>query len=1421
MTTQQHRRPSVKRYRLMAVSFLLAAALMIPIAVNAQSMVEYTTTTPLVSNQTVPNVLLVYDSSGSMNTVAVWTVDPSKFQPFSPSARYSGYFDQTKCYQYVGDMLTTPSSGIFVTDATSAGNKSAGLCRGTFEWDGSLLNYVSMRRRDIARWVLTGGKCERGRAADGTCPSKILSGVDVDNGHRETVPIANADAIGRMPAAFTDPGVPVYFNTISSVAQLVGSFCVNNYNGAVLPGLVFSPTPIVAQCTEANNGAYPNAGFRVRVQSLIEPTGVIQQVGTRVRLGLMFYNQEQGGHVVANVGDNNTIAGASISPFLTAVENNNGQNWTTLAETLYEATRYFAQLDPSPLYNLNKANTDTVDAKGNPVPDFVKGPGTAKDPYFFAPPWAAAPGLLVPCCKSYVIMFTDGEPTHDQDIPAAIKTMPGAPAPFNIGLDEAGNTNIPDYLASVAFWAHTTDLRQATVPVINEPGSDLAGKQSLTIFTAFMFGAGSGILQETAKYGGFDTTNGNDPNATSQDCTKPDGTIVTNGSSPLWDKLNNATGQAGPDCIPDNYFESSNAATIKDNLQRIFNITESQSGSASSLAVLGSSSSGEGASFQAFFIPDDVPTTNEALAGMKEIRWLGYTQGLFVDAFGHLREDSDGDGKLDYTKDKIIIPYFDTGSKTVKVKRFLDVNGDGMADSPTPDDTVDLTDVKAIWEAGRRLALTAWDARKIWTWVDTDNNGQVGAGEFIPFNPANSATLAPYLRAGAAPFDQDNIVKFILGYQNSALGLRDRQKIVKDDTGNNSLQVWKLGDIVHSSPLLVAAPRERYDVVYGDTSYSDYYIRYKDRRQVVYAGANDGMLHAFNGGFYTPGDDPGTAVIEHGRFDTTAPASVTAKYSATNTPPLGTELWGFIPYQLLPQLQWLMRQDYTHVDYVDLPPKVTEARIFSPDADHPNGWGTILIGGMRFGGSCDKCATSTGGVAMTVTADFGPGHMGETRTFYSAYFVLDITNPEKPPVLLWSFSDASLGLTSALPTVVRVNPADQPTTDNAFARWFMVVGSGVTTYDGTSIQPGKIFVIDLATGFLVGSPFSTRDPNDPRTLKASMGDAISVDINLDFRVDVIYLGSSIDNSPGSPQFTGKLYRLTLGACPTQPCTTATWGIDSGGARAPTVLLATFGGTNVGPVTTGPSVSIDQNNNYWVYWGTGRFYTNADATNTDTQYFFGVKDAVVTGGCTPTSVLTSVGNCEMNKLVNMSNAVVCTICAGDKVTGVAGVTDFPGLQDLFGDPANNKNGWYIILPGLPGPPPVLGERSLSRPTILGGTVFFTTFIPSGDVCNSAGTGRLYALFFTTGSAFKESSLGTDSTVGGNTNIKRFQDLGQGLPSQAALQISAQGTSTEGKMGTTTGCSSRVTAYVQANSATQTVCAKPALRSWSAIISWRDL
>jgi type IV pilus assembly protein PilY1 len=323
---------------------------------------------------------------------------------------------------------------------------------------------------------------------------------------------------------------------------------------------------------------------------------------------------------------------------------------------------------------------------------------------------------------------------------------------------------------------------------------------------------------------------------------------------------------------------------------------------------------------------------------------------------------------------------------------------------------------------------------------------------------------------------------------------------------------------------------------------------------------------------------------------------------------------------------------------------------------------------------------------------------------------------------------------------------------------------------------------------------------------------MTVDVDLDYRVDVIYVGTTHRTSSGIPEFTGKLYRLTTGGC-SSLCTRArdTWGIDDSGNRVPTVLLKTFGSLSarMGPVTAAPNASIDDANAIWVYWGTGHFYGDGDQSNTDTQHFFGVKDPVVTGGCTQTNLL----NCEQNDLVDVSSAVVCTICVDigiDAVEGVAGVTDFDGLQSLV----ESKEGWFTTLP-------TLGERSLSRATVLGGSVVFTTFSPdTGNVCNSKGSGRLYGLFYLTGSAYTESMLGTE-TVGLNTNLSRFVDLGAGLPSQVSVHVGRNGTAENGTIGSATGCSGRVTFYDGRNSAVDGTCGKPALAFWSRLISWRDL
>ncbi|MEO8339905.1 MAG: PilC/PilY family type IV pilus protein, partial [Nitrospirota bacterium] len=1019
-----------------------------------------------------------------------------------------------------------------------------------------------------------------------------------------------------------------------------------------------------------------------------------------------------------------------------------------------------------------------------------------RDPYFFGsnhtPPWATT-SAQVRCCKTFVIIVTDGEPTQDTNIPAGIQdyahgrhgvhctgadvSSPTAPinttcnanptttAPYLIGTSPLATgtsgehkTDYADsgnhYLDDVAYWAHTNDLRpctaagtDGTIAVLNVTGHCLQGLQNMSVYTFFAFGniAGREILMHAAQLGGFeDSNNNNIPDLVSE-----------------WDKVINATGAPGTDGIPDNYFESSNVDDLQDRLMATITAILRKSSSGTAISVLATSASGEGSVYQAYFY------TSTVGQGGANVRWTGYAQGLFIDHLGNFREDTNQDGKLVYETDYIVKTRYDNNSAsltygTVLVDKFVDANGDGDADSMVPTISgLGLKDILPFWEGGKQLASLASTSRNLLTWVDSNNDGLVQAGEQMQFSTANSGTLSPYLRAGVAPYTANNIINFVRG--DEIAGLRTR--MLEVPIGSGTYKVWKLGDPIHSTPTIVAAPRANYDLIYGDSSYTSFYTKWKDRREVVYVGANDGMLHAFNGGYYHKSDDVTTpAVVEHGWFTKNPTDNSSGR-------PLGDELWGYIPHQLLPQLQWLTRVDYTHVYYVDLKPTVADVRIFTPDADHPNGWGTVLIGGFRMGGSCGNCASGTGAPPMVVNIG------GTNRTFYSAYFVLDITNPEVDPKLLWSFSSAGLGLSIGTPSVMRVSPTADAKIDNTNAKWMVLFGSGPNGY-GADLPPAPaqsatMYAVDLKVGPGAANSQVTSMPLG--TWESFVGNIAVLDRDFDYRTDVAYFGRTLND--GSLPWRGKMYRLTTGGCTNAPCSTSTWGVANGGSRSATEMIDTFNDytaststvVEMGPITTAPSVTIDDANKVWVFFGTGRYLSNSDKTNTEQQYLFGIKDNVMNSGCTQTNTT----NCNNVNLVNTTNAVVCVVCvpATNQMTdpnnpALTSVTT--GANSMVGL-VQSKDGWYVKLATAVG---TSAERSVSSPVVLAGAVFFPTLVPTNDFCASTGTSYLYALYYKTGSAYSSPIIGT-SASGANTISNTRMNLGDGVASQVAIHIDGTG------------------------------------------------
>ncbi|MBX2858623.1 MAG: hypothetical protein KTR17_08170, partial [Cellvibrionaceae bacterium] len=110
---------------------------------------QYTAAPPFVATSVgKPNVVIALDISGSMKAVAYrdtaaggWSNATTIHEDFDPNKRYFGYFDSDSSYRYD----TGAGKSFFVTDATGA-------------WNGNFLNWLTMRRMDVVRKVLVGGK---------------------------------------------------------------------------------------------------------------------------------------------------------------------------------------------------------------------------------------------------------------------------------------------------------------------------------------------------------------------------------------------------------------------------------------------------------------------------------------------------------------------------------------------------------------------------------------------------------------------------------------------------------------------------------------------------------------------------------------------------------------------------------------------------------------------------------------------------------------------------------------------------------------------------------------------------------------------------------------------------------------------------------------------------------------------------------------------------------------------------------------------------------------------------------------------------------------------------------------------------------------------------------------------------------------
>jgi len=319
------------------------------------------------------------------------------------------------------------------------------------------------------------------------------------------------------------------------------------------------------------------------------------------------------------------------------------------------------------------------------------------------------------------------------------------------------------------------------------------------------------------------------------------------------------------------------------------------------------------------------------------------------------------------------------------------------------------TDGGELWRASTQIGSATRNIFMATSPTSTAANGTVTAAAVTEFTAGNLPGQDDAAKLSALGFSDSipawfanktvaNLVTFLRGSPVS--GLRTRSS--------------PLGDIVNSTTEIVsgrddygystwAASATSWKTTLG-TAYSSYLDSKKaasGRPTMIYVGANDGMVHGFNGSDGAAG---------------------------------GREELAFIPSAALQHISELANPKYGHRYYVDGP-------LTSSDVYYDDNWHTVLVGTTGAGGA-SKAPNAAG---------IGNGSV----------FGLDVGNPTGFVAnnVLWEVSgktESDLGFVLGKPVIV---PVKGPSATSA-PRFVALFGNGVNSTSGKA----ALFVVDIKSG---------------------------------------------------------------------------------------------------------------------------------------------------------------------------------------------------------------------------------------------------------------------------------------------------------------------------------------------------------------------
>ena len=520
-----------------------------------------------------------------------------------------------------------------------------------------------------------------------------------------------------------------------------------------------------------------------------------------------------------------------------------------------------------------------------------------------------------------------------------------------------------------------------------------------------------------------------------------------------------------------------------------------------------------------------------------------------------------------------------------------------------------------------------------------------------------------------------------------------------------------LGDIVNASAVWVGPPDLPYANAGSDllrslpipefgTKYSTFKAQHKLRTNVVYAGANDGMLHAFRAGSQDANGDFVTVQNDGQELMAYMPQAVVQTIHS------GTDATDFTALR------------YAHNSFVDATPA-------TGDLYYNGAWHTWLVGGL--GGGGNATIATDGSVAKGVL------------------YALDITDPAKfgninanaatPGALVigeWQSGSggvlANLGSVYGTPIIRRLHDGN----------WAVIFGNGRNSATGRA----GVYVMTITQNGT--RSFRFLDTGLTSDARNGIDYVSSADLDGDHVTDYLYAGDStggvwrFDLSSSNPASWGQARRIFTTENG-QPISTAVLTTSLADARFMNRVMVSFGTGRQTPQTLSSAGSATA--------GVHALYGIWDWDMAGWNGLSQVRYASLANGGNGVPGNT-VADLQRQSITGEVQTALSADQLGSQAARGRTVSQLDVCwRDQAGCGVGGKIGWQLPL-SVPGSGP--GEQIIASPVFAYNTFFVNTFIPpqKTDQCTPEGpSGFTMAISLATGGAPEKSVFTTASAAAG--------------------------------------------------------------------------